>query len=190
MSSGSVWKPYINAIALGDPQQTTYSDLNMSTLADPESFTSFVASRCRGYVLSEKPVGSPEFRRYRDHGCNCYSSGEALNTECIMAAAWGDMLAWLDVLWKDPKFHETLMLRAEDLEDDVREELEAKVQSEAEAEAEAAVSGLEEDLASVSLDGTIKPSEDVKAGPPQLKGHPLRTVTCVDEEDEPQYAKA
>ena len=185
MSPGSTWKPYINAIALGDPQQTTYSDLHMSTISDPESFTSFLANRCRAYVLSEKPVGTPEFGRYRDHGCNCYSSGEPLNTECIMASAWPDMVAWLDVLWKDPKFHETLVLRAEDIEDDARQELETQAQ----VENETLVSGIEEELASVSLDDT-KPTEEVKAGDSEAKEHPLRTVTCVDEKDEPEYAKA
>ncbi|KAJ5608909.1 hypothetical protein N7528_009476 [Penicillium herquei] len=118
-----VWQPYISGICLGDPQQTTYADLDMGTIGDPLSFTSFIASRCRAYVLSSEPLGTTQ-AGYRLHGCNCYSSGESLNSECIIPAAWKDMLQWLDTLYKDPEHSEHVMLCADDMDDQMRREIE------------------------------------------------------------------
>ncbi|KAJ6020631.1 hypothetical protein N7540_006135 [Penicillium herquei] len=118
-----VWQPYISGICLGDPQQTTYSDLDMGTMGDPLSFTSFVASRCRAYVLSPDPVGTTQ-AGYRLYGCNCYSSGENLNSECIIPSAWKDMLQWLDILHKDPDHSEHVMLCADDMDDQMCREIE------------------------------------------------------------------
>ncbi|KAJ5574192.1 uncharacterized protein N7459_008619 [Penicillium hispanicum] len=123
-----IWQPYISGICLGDPLQTTYQDLDMGTLADPRSFTSFVSSRCRGYVLSEAPVGTHQ-SGYRTHGCNCYSSGEALNSECIIVRAWPDMLKWLDMLYKDPEYAEHVMIHADDMDEEMRKDLDDQVVS-------------------------------------------------------------
>jgi hypothetical protein len=95
----------------------------MSTLTDPKSFTAFLASRGRAYVMSSDEVGKFQ-SRYRDHGCNCYASGEEFNAECIMPHAWRDMLAWLDLLYLNPDYAEQVMIRAEDVDEKTREALE------------------------------------------------------------------
>ncbi|KAJ5628834.1 hypothetical protein N7490_011062 [Penicillium lividum] len=123
-----VWKPYVSGICLGDPQQTTHSDIDMGALTDPSSFTSFFASRCRAYLLSSTLCGS-RMGGYRMYGCNCYSSGEGINTECIMPASWKDMLEWLDVLSNDPTYSEHVMLRGEDMDEDMRRGLEEQAEN-------------------------------------------------------------
>lgn len=95
----------------------------MSTLTDPQSFTAFLASRGRAYVVSSDEVGKFQ-SGYRKHGCNCYASGEKLNSECIMAHAWPDMLAWFDMIYKDPDYAEQVMIRAEDMDEESRQALE------------------------------------------------------------------
>lgn len=71
---------------------------------------------------------------YRLFGCNCYSSGEGLNVECIIPASWSDMLKWLDMLAKDPEYSEHVMLRAEDLDEEMCRGLDDQVEAEKEAE--------------------------------------------------------
>ncbi|KAH1998596.1 hypothetical protein KXV80_005565 [Aspergillus fumigatus] len=95
------WRPYISAIALSNPLHYTHFDLVKESPAVPSSFISFISSHCRAYVLSDKPVGVP-VSGFQEHGCNCYSSGEALHTECIMPKAWKDMLDWLAKTYADP----------------------------------------------------------------------------------------
>lgn len=41
-----------------------------------------------------------------------------------MAHAWPDMLAWLDMLYKDPEYAEQVMIRAEDMDEETRQALE------------------------------------------------------------------
>ncbi|KAJ5667065.1 hypothetical protein N7507_002929 [Penicillium longicatenatum] len=131
-----VWKPYISGICLGDPQQIASTDIDMETLTDPSSFTSFLASRCRAYLLSSTPLGS-RMAGYRLYGCNCYSSGEGLNIECIIPASWRDMLKWLDMLAKNPDYSEHVMLRAEDMDEEMCRALDEQVESEKEAKDDA-----------------------------------------------------
>jgi hypothetical protein len=95
----------------------------MSTLTDPQSFTAFLSSRGRAYVVSSDDLGKFQ-SGYRNHGCNCYASGEELNSECIMAHAWPDMLAWLDMLYKNPDYAEQVMIRAEDMDEETSQALE------------------------------------------------------------------
>lgn len=87
----------------------------MDTLADPESFPAFVSSRCIAYVLSTDELGTFQ-SGYGNHGCNCYSAGEALNIECILPSAWWHMLSWLDKVHKDPEYAEQIMLMDADVE--------------------------------------------------------------------------
>lgn len=95
----------------------------MSTLTDPQSFTAFLASRGRAYVMSSDEVGKFQ-SGYPEHGCNCYASGEELNAECIMPHAWRDMLVWLDMLYLNSDYAEKVMIRAEDMDEEPREALE------------------------------------------------------------------
>lgn len=95
----------------------------MSTLTDPKPFNEFLASRGRAYVISSDEVGKSQ-ARHRDHGCNCYASGEEFYAECIMPHAWRDMLAWLNVLYRNPDYAEQVMVRSEDVDEETREAVE------------------------------------------------------------------
>ncbi|EAW11558.1 uncharacterized protein ACLA_092560 [Aspergillus clavatus NRRL 1] len=95
------WKPYISAIALSNPLHSPRVDLVEEDPVSPGSFTSFIASRCRAYVISDQPLDFP-VPGFAENGCNCYSSGEGLNVECIMPKAWRSMLEWLAKLHADP----------------------------------------------------------------------------------------
>jgi hypothetical protein len=94
-------------------------DREENGMRDPSSFSSFVSSRCRAYVLSDQPLGVP-VPGFREHGCNCYSSGESLHIECIMPRAWGHMLEWLAMAHDDQGYGEAeLEIReADEGEDD------------------------------------------------------------------------
>ncbi|KAL4751592.1 hypothetical protein BDW72DRAFT_212657 [Aspergillus terricola var. indicus] len=121
-----VWRDNISALCLANPLHTKSFDLNSfepnttrskNARSNSASFAAFVSSRCRAYVLSPEPLGVPisiTETQELDRGCNCYSSGEELNAECIVPRAWKHMLAWLDRAYEDPElceaqliFHET-----------------------------------------------------------------------------------
>ncbi|PWY91008.1 hypothetical protein BO70DRAFT_307468 [Aspergillus heteromorphus CBS 117.55] len=114
------WRPYISAICLGNPLQLTSVDLG-DNRDDPSSFASFVSSRCRSYVLSEAPMGMPVTSPL-DHGCNCYSAGEALNLECIMPRARAHMLHWLEETFANPELFEAKLEITEVNSDSVAED--------------------------------------------------------------------
>ncbi|RAL00678.1 uncharacterized protein BO80DRAFT_356447 [Aspergillus ibericus CBS 121593] len=104
------WRPYISAICLSHPLHLASLDLGTQpNTEDPSSFAAFISSRCRGYMISNQPVGLPVASSH-DHGCNCYSSGEALNIECIMPQAWKNMLEWLDQTFADPNHCEARLV--------------------------------------------------------------------------------
>lgn len=75
-----------------------------------------MSSRCRAYILSEQPLEHP-VPGSRIHGCNCYSSGEVLNVECIMPSAWKSMLEWLEQCYEDPTYGEIELVVGEDAAD-------------------------------------------------------------------------
>lgn len=74
-----------------------------------------MSSRCRAYVLSDRALDDPVPGAV-DHGCNCYSSGEELNVECIMPKAWRSMLQWLEKAHEDPNFGEVQLVLQDDVE--------------------------------------------------------------------------
>ncbi|EEH17095.1 hypothetical protein PABG_07182 [Paracoccidioides brasiliensis Pb03] len=94
----SAWKPRISSLCLTNP-------LHDTNHLHPPDFANFMSTRSRAYLLSEKPLDTPVVGRY-EHGCNCYSSGEALNVECIIPRAWESMLRWLDSMFEDPGLEE------------------------------------------------------------------------------------
>lgn len=115
-TAGESWNTRINSICLTNPlhfthlELNTVDDANNDTDAAPaspsaSSFASFIATRCRAYVLSEEPLGIP-VPGAADHGCNCFSSGEALNIEGIFPRACEAMLAWLNMVYQEPDFCE------------------------------------------------------------------------------------
>ncbi|KAF9891730.1 hypothetical protein FE257_003211 [Aspergillus nanangensis] len=102
------WRPYISAICLSNPLHNTHVDFTEGDeMEGPStfSFAAFVSSRCRAYVLSDQPLGFP-VSSANVHGCNCYSSGEALHIECIMPKGWRHMLEWLDTAYADTNYAE------------------------------------------------------------------------------------
>ncbi|KAL3442068.1 Arb2 domain-containing protein [Aspergillus insuetus] len=103
----NTWRSHISAICLANPLHTKTTELAPSCgqPGEADSFAAFIASRCRAYLLSNEPLGLPLFDT-PDHGCNCYSSGEGLNVECIMPKAWPHMLKWLDHAYADPDYCE------------------------------------------------------------------------------------
>ncbi|KAL2223180.1 Arb2 domain-containing protein [Thermoascus aurantiacus ATCC 26904] len=118
------WRSYISAICLSNPIHYKHLDLSPipapsedgSDSSGPSSFTAFMSSRCRAYILSEQPLEHP-VPGSRIHGCNCYSSGEALNVECIMPSAWKSMLEWLEQCYEDPTYGEIELVVGEDAAD-------------------------------------------------------------------------
>lgn len=119
---GSSWSPYINAICLASPLHFANIDLNPydndndnesetetdnqnDSNTNPNSFTSFLLARGRAYVVSPEPCGVP-VPGIEEHGCNCFASGEELNIECVMGAAWKEMVQWLEKVHADPEYCE------------------------------------------------------------------------------------
>ncbi|RAL10333.1 uncharacterized protein BO97DRAFT_471812 [Aspergillus homomorphus CBS 101889] len=104
------WRPFISAICLANPLHLAKFEFRSANkdmaVSDPSSFAAFIASRCRGYVLSEHPLGMP-VEPMLEHGCNCYASGEELNSECIMPRAWKHVLGWLNQAFADQNYAET-----------------------------------------------------------------------------------
>ncbi|KAL3468525.1 Arb2 domain-containing protein [Aspergillus heterothallicus] len=101
------WRHHISAICLANPLHTKAADLTPACgqPTGSDSLAAFVALRCRAYLLSDEPLGVPLFDS-PELGCNCYSSGERLNVECIMPNAWLHMLRWLNRAYADPDFCE------------------------------------------------------------------------------------
>lgn len=56
-----------------------------------------MSKRGRAYLLSKEPIDTPLSGR-EDYGCDCYSSGEALYTECIMPGAKESILRYFDLV--------------------------------------------------------------------------------------------
>ncbi|OJD09423.1 hypothetical protein ACJ73_10329, partial [Blastomyces percursus] len=100
------WHPRISSICLANP-------LHDKNHLHPPEFATFMSTRSRAYLLSEKPLNTPVAGRY-EFGCNCYSSGEALDVESIMPSAWGSMLKWLDVMFENSALEEVEVIVAED----------------------------------------------------------------------------
>lgn len=49
-----------------------------------------------------------------EYSCNCYSSGESKNVECIIPRAYESMLKWLDDMHDKPELKETEVFVSED----------------------------------------------------------------------------
>lgn len=98
------WEGRIQAIAVGAGYMWTNGEVH-----DAE-FAKFWGKRARVYLLSPHPLETP--LSGREHfGCNCYSSGEAIHTECIMPRAYRSMLGFFRLVADVPGYQEV-----EDLE--------------------------------------------------------------------------
>ncbi|PGH05043.1 hypothetical protein GX51_03140 [Blastomyces parvus] len=100
------WQPRISSICLTNP-------LHDTNHLHPPAFATFMSTRSRAYLLSEKPLNTPVAGRY-EFGCNCYSSGEALDVESIMPRACGSMLEWLDAMFENSALEEVEVIVGED----------------------------------------------------------------------------
>lgn len=65
-----------------------------------------MSERGRAYLLSKEPIDTP-LSGGAEYGCNCYSSGEPLYTECIMPVAKERFLRYFDLVAKVPGYEET-----------------------------------------------------------------------------------
>ncbi|KAJ9201920.1 hypothetical protein DTO164E3_3358 [Paecilomyces variotii] len=115
----SEWSSHISAMCLANPLHYNgihiFPDPSSASSETENSFENFISSRCRAYVLSDRPVNDP-VPGAADHNCNCYASGEELNVECIMPKAWRSMMEWLGKAHTDPNFGEVQLVLQEDVE--------------------------------------------------------------------------
>lgn len=101
-------------MCLCNPLHFTQVDLvdlqndNDDTNPTTSNFLSFLRSRSRAYLISPEPRGVP-VAGISDHGCNCFSSGEALNIEGVMPAAWREIVKWLEAVHADPGYCEDIV---------------------------------------------------------------------------------
>lgn len=73
-----------------------------------DSFRRFLLTRCRAYLLSPESRGVP-IPGIDQFGCNCFSSGEALNIEGITPTIWKDVVQFLEVMHADPEYQEEIL---------------------------------------------------------------------------------
>lgn len=129
-SAWETWKDRVQAIAVGTgymwPGEEVYNAdfasfwgrVNSFLHSPQHSFffllTAFLTipfptltslQRARAYLLSPHPLDTPLSGR-EDFGCNCYSSGEAVHTECIMPRAHRSMLAFFQLVNDVPGYQE------------------------------------------------------------------------------------
>ncbi|QKX56531.1 uncharacterized protein TRUGW13939_03636 [Talaromyces rugulosus] len=136
------WKDYIAAMCLADPIHNKSElvnegkEIDMDVGLEMGSFSRFLSTRCRAYILSPHPAEWP-VPGTLDYGCNTFSSGEPVHSEASIVSCWRSMLQWLDKLHADPSYEEVELIIAEEEDDDGWEK--RKQQGEAEAEAEVVV---------------------------------------------------
>lgn len=107
--SGSIWHHYISSMVFCNPLHNKGIEIvGDGGSKEAESFRQFLLTRCRAYLLSPEPRGVP-IPGVAEHGCNCFSSGEALNIEGITPAIWKDMLQWMEAMYADPKHQEDIL---------------------------------------------------------------------------------
>lgn len=111
LHSGPTWQSRISAICLTNPLHDIHH-------LHPPEFAKFIATRTRAYLISTKPLDENIAGRYA-FGCNCYSSGEALNVECMMPRAWQSMVTWLDEMYKNQNLEEVEVIVPEEFEGEV-----------------------------------------------------------------------
>ncbi|KAK3172520.1 hypothetical protein OEA41_005842 [Lepraria neglecta] len=68
-------------------------------------FKEFWSKRARAYLIHNEPVETPLYGRAQ-LGCNCFSSGEATFTECIMPRAYKSMLTFFQLVNDVPGYFE------------------------------------------------------------------------------------
>lgn len=76
--------------------------------------------RARAYLLSPHPLDTPLSGR-EDIGCNCFSSGEAVHTECIMPQAHRSMLGFFQLVADVPGYQEIEAMQLPPAEDGDRD---------------------------------------------------------------------
>lgn len=110
--SGSIWYSYISSMVFCNPLHNKGIEIvdesGNSRSEEGDSFRRFLLTRCRAYLLSSEPRGVP-IPGIDEYGCNCFSSGEALNIEAITPAVWKDMVQWLDAKYADPEHKEEIL---------------------------------------------------------------------------------
>lgn len=175
-------------MCLADPLQSTNIDLDMAKLADPTSFTAFMSSRCRAYIVSQDEADMPQIG-YCHHGCKCYSSGETQNPEGILSRAWPHMLAWLDILYRDRSYAEEIVVMGADMDEEVqraKEGLSCKAEREEPEEPK-------EDLVAEKVDVKVATEDgDSKNGgvDPETQAEDVRQEKTVKSDDAKETVQA
>lgn len=75
--------------------------------------------RARVYLLHSTPLGTPLYGR-EEVGCNCYSSGEDKDFECIMPNAYTSMLEFFQLVHNLPGYEEKPILVEQEADDSDR----------------------------------------------------------------------
>jgi hypothetical protein len=78
-------------------------DTKVDDLNDPKSFTWFMKNRCRGWAISDKPIGTRLPGLDDLHGgCSIYSAGEATKSACMMTRGIAHILTWMNIMHHCP----------------------------------------------------------------------------------------
>lgn len=109
------WQEKVRAVCVG----MGYIPIMNDELHDA-AFKEFWTKKAHLYLIHDDPAGTPLPGR-RQAGCNCFSSGEGANVECIMPSAYKTMLAFFDLVKETPGYEEPELDIAEfDEEEDAR----------------------------------------------------------------------
>jgi hypothetical protein len=93
------------------------TEIDMDVGLKMGTFSRFLSTRCRAYILSPHPVEWPVPGTLQ-YGCNTFSSGEPVYAETSIVSCWKNMLPWLDKLHADPSYEEVELIIAEEQDDD------------------------------------------------------------------------
>ncbi|KAJ5188764.1 hypothetical protein N7491_005085 [Penicillium cf. griseofulvum] len=97
------WSPNISSLTLINPEMMGKIDTKIDDLKDPKSFSWFMKYRCRGWAISDKPVGTRLPGLGDLHGgCNVYSSGEVTKSSCMMTRGMAHVLTWMNIMHQCP----------------------------------------------------------------------------------------
>ncbi|KAJ5384419.1 hypothetical protein N7517_002330 [Penicillium concentricum] len=102
-SQWSFWSPNISSLSLINPETIAKTETKIGDLKDPKSFSWFMKYRCRGWAVSDKPVGTRVPGLELLHGgCNTYSSGESTKSSCMVTRGMAHILTWMNIMHECP----------------------------------------------------------------------------------------
>ncbi|KXG48729.1 uncharacterized protein PGRI_025990 [Penicillium griseofulvum] len=97
------WSPNISSLTLINPEIIGKMDTKVDDLNDPKSFAWFMKNRCRGWAVSDKPIGTRLPGLDDLHGgCSIYSAGEVTKSACMMTRGIAHILTWMNIMHHCP----------------------------------------------------------------------------------------